>query len=121
MKKNALLEFRRFREKLVAERETIAKRLDEINEALGSVPLPLSAPVSGARLGRPAGWRAKLAAAQRRRWAKWRNQKAEKTAEAPTTKTVAFRRKKKFNMSPEARAKIAEGQRKKWAMRKAGK
>jgi hypothetical protein len=60
--------------------------------------------------------RARIAAAQRARWAK---QKGSADQKDGSTKTKT--KKAKRTMSPEGRAKIAAAQKKRWAKQKAGK
>ena len=63
----------------------------------------------------PAG-RARIAAAQRARWAKQKGLAGEKDSKAGKKG-----KKSKRNLSPEARAKIAAAQKRRWAKQKAGK
>ena len=66
--------------------------------------------------GMSAAGRARIAAAQRARWAKQKGTPAEKSG------TAARKPKKaKRNLSPEARAKIAAAQKRRWAKQKAAK
>ncbi len=71
---------------------------------------PVTAKVDGRKGKRSAAARAKMAAAQKARWAKIRGESA------PAAKSP---KKKKRTMSPEARAKIAAAQRARWAKLKA--
>jgi hypothetical protein len=71
--------------------------------------------VDGRKGKRSAAARAKMAAAQKARWAKRR---AGTTAPAPAEAPAKTGRKRKV-MSPEARAKIAAAQRARWARQKA--
>lgn len=80
MKSNALKQFVTLRNSLVSEKQTIESRLHQINEALGisggeiPTPAPSQQKLSGKRTMSPAA-RAKIAAAQRSRWAEQRGSK----------------------------------------------
>ena len=79
----------------------------------------LSAPVGAQRVDgrkgkRSPAARAKMAAAQKARWAKKRGASVETAPAAAAEKAP----KKKRTMSPEARAKIAAAQRARWAKQK---
>ena len=64
--------------------------------------------------GMSAAGRARIAAAQRARWAKQKGSAAEKPGKSKVKKA-------KRELSPEARAKIAAAQKKRWAKHRAGK
>lgn len=64
--------------------------------------------------------RARIAAAQRARWAKSKNDAAAHGAKAPVKTAGKAGKKKRKSMSPEARAKIAAAAKARWALRKAG-
>jgi hypothetical protein len=122
MKTINLAQFRRLRDQLSQERETIETRLRQINEALGGMPLPSLSPIEGATgqteggmRGRRGGnrmsaaGRARIAAAQRARWAKMKGgEPSNGTAQKPKRK-----------MSAAARKAIAAAARKRWAAAKA--
>jgi hypothetical protein len=66
--------------------------------------------------GMSAAGRARIAAAQKARWAKQKDATSDVAGNGKTPKG-----KKKRTMSPEARAKIAAAQKKRWAKQKAEK
>lgn len=70
---------------------------------------------------RSAATRAKMAAAQKARWAKLNGGEASATAEAGTEAPAPKTRKKKRQMSEEGRARIIAAQKKRWAALKAAK
>ncbi len=72
-------------------------------------------PADGRKGKRSAAARAKMAAAQKARWAKKRAGEPKAAPAAPAAKGP----KKRKTMSPEARAKIAAAQRARWAKQKA--
>jgi hypothetical protein len=122
MKKNALKEFVSLRINLEQERSQLQTRLNELNEALGINATEAGAPSSKSEAGRQSGKRfmsaaarARIAAAQRARWAKV---KGTGGAAAPVLKST---RSGKRTMSAEAKARIAEAQRRRWARIRAGK
>jgi len=65
---------------------------------------------------RSAATRAKMAAAQRARWAR-----ANGAAEGPSSGTPKRKRKRKWTMSAGSREKISAAQRRRWAAQKSGK
>ena len=130
MRTNKISEFIKLRRQLSEERGTIESRLRELDEALSGMPLPSLAVVGGAtgetasaprggRRGRrrmPAEARARIAAAQRARWAKQKRGKSgDNGASTPAGRTA----KPKRTMSAAARKAIAEAARKRWAAAKA--
>jgi hypothetical protein len=124
MKHSALVSFRRLRESLTAERDTITKRLAEINEALGAAHLASMAASTGAaapRTSKRGGtsrtpeWRANLAAAQRARWARIRGESGGNGVKAPSVSRAKGTR----SMSAAARARIAAAAKARWAKVKA--
>ena len=68
--------------------------------------------------GMSAAGRARIAAAQRARWAKQKGSAEDKSVKSKAKKEV---KKAKRVLSPEARAKIAAAQKKRWAKHRAGK
>ena len=90
---------------LKKERDRAAKQVERLDAALAA----LDGDAYGKRKGRgklSAAARARIAAAQRARWAKVRARKSSPTgAGSPATRT----------MSPAARARIAKAQRLRWA------
>ena len=66
--------------------------------------------------GMSAAGRARIAAAQRARWAKQKDAASDVVGNGKTPKGM-----KKRTMSAEARAKIAAAQKKRWAKQKSGK
>jgi hypothetical protein len=103
----------------------IAEKIQELEAELnsllgGSSDVPKTRPVTDSaspsklprkKRGMSAAGRARVAAAQRARWAKLKKGEAKAVASPKT-------RKKKRTMSPEARAKIAAAQRARWAKQK---
>jgi len=92
----------------------IRKQIAALEEKLDSIfiitPPSLAAlPVKRGRKGMSAAGRARIAAAQRARWAKVKG-----TSPAPAPKPA----KKKGGISAEGRARIAAAQRARWAARK---
>jgi hypothetical protein len=59
--------------------------------------------------------RARIATAQRARWAKSKGEKGATTTEIKPLAPAAKPRRKKRTMSPEARARIVAAQKKRWA------
>src|SRR5688572_4013379 len=127
MRTTSLQQFIRLRRDLTAERETLQARLNDINAALGEMPLPSSAPIEGVIGQSPSGGatrdrrgkrtmspeaRARIAAAQRARWAK------QKGANGQSTK-AASNGKPKRRMSAAARKALAAAARKRWAAARA--
>jgi hypothetical protein len=122
-------QFVKLRQQLSAERETLQARLRDINEAFGEMPLPSLAPIEGAsgvtadgsRQGRRGRRRmspearARIAAAQRARWAKLRRGNATAPKSASNGTAGQPRRK----MSAAGRRAIAEAARRRWAAAKA--
>jgi hypothetical protein len=127
MRTSSLSQFVKLHRQLTEERGTLESRLREIDEALGERPLPSLSLVQGTtdqaeteltRPGRrgkrrmsPEG-RARIAAAQRARWAKRNEGKGSASAAASAPKP-------KRRMSAAGRKAIAEGARKRWAAAKA--
>jgi hypothetical protein len=92
--------------------EALKSSLTELMGGGGELPIPFVAEKDGRKGKRSAATRAKMAAAQKARWAK----KLGKAA--PAVAPAAKAPKKKRTMSPEARAKIAAAQRARWAKQK---
>ena len=95
--------------------EKIVQLQSELAAVLGNEveAVPVAKPAK--KVGMSAAGRARIAAAQKARWAKRRGASA---TPAPA-KTAAKAPRKKRTMSPEARAKIAAAQKARWAKRKA--
>ena len=74
----------------------------------GEMPSPFSKPIKKGRHKMSAAGRARIAAAQRARWAKSKGS-------APAAKPTKMKRS---GISPEGRARIAAAQRARWASRK---
>ena len=96
----------------------IRKKIEALQESLseiysGTVPHVSPKSVDGRKGKRSAAARAKMAAAQKARWAK------KNAASTSPAESVTKARKKRKTMSPEARAKIAAAQRARWAKQKA--
>jgi len=97
--------------------EQIAVLEKELAGILGNHPVPAAKSAStsqkaGKSKMSPAA-RARIAAAQRERWAKIKGRKAPVASKAPATK--------KRTMSSEVRAKLAAAMKARWAAAKAGK
>ena len=121
-------------EKAVGIRKQIEALQSSLSQILGGAKEYVTTAATGAdrRKGkRSAAARAKMAAAQKARWAKKRAgtvatkaPKAAKGTKAPKAAKAAPAAKgpkKKRTMSPEARARIAAAQRARWAKQKASK
>jgi hypothetical protein len=135
----------------LSQRESIVKHLEGVRDTathllqqlgISSVPAAPSAPVTRGP-GRPpkgeaaprkrrtmsAEARAKIAAAQRARWAKVRTAESASDDQPPEKRgpgrppkaAAALRKRRQFTMSAEARERIAAAQRARWAKQKAGK
>jgi len=110
---------------------TIAEQIEELQAKLASlvggsgsvvsIPKAVSAAVSapvakaGKRTMSPEA-RARIAAAQRARWAK-----SKSVAKAPAAFSTKKTAKKKGQLSPEGRAKIVAALKARWAAKRAGK
>jgi hypothetical protein len=81
----------------------------QILQGNGGMPIPFRKSKDGRKGKRSAAARAKMAAAQKARWAKIRGE---------STPAASSPKKKRRTMSPEARAKIAAAQRARWAKMK---
>jgi hypothetical protein len=109
-KSDKLRKFPTLGRQLVSERESIQRRLKEIGEAPG-IAIGISSASGPGKRQMSAAARARITAAQRKRWA---------AARGATTKDAA--KPAKRQLSPAARRKIAEAARKRWAAaKKAGK
>ena len=122
MRNNSLAQFAKLHRKLTEERQTLQSRLQAINEALGDMPLPSLAAVqgvddqpatksTGGRGGMSAAGKARIAAAQRARWAKLKGKVTPAGNSTP--------QKPKRKMSAAARKAIAAAAKKRWAAAKA--
>jgi len=100
-------------------KEKIQALENELSQVLGSTATTAAAKVPKKKGGMSAAGKAKIAAAQKARWAKV---KAAKPA-AATVKTVVATKpaKKKFVMSAAAKAKISAAAKARWAKIKAAK
>jgi hypothetical protein len=133
VKNELTAQFLSLRRILVSERDQLTNRLKSITDALagGEIPIPAAVTLFPTAVRRKGGMsaagRARVAAAQRARWAKLKAMKGtvaggkvptpSKTA-GPVAK-AAMRRKP--GMSAAGRARIAAAQRARWAKLKAGK
>jgi hypothetical protein len=111
---------------------TISEQIHKLESELASIlgaSAKVSAPAKVAavaakpgrrrrRRGLSAEGRARIAAAQKARWAKAKGAEAPATAAAPKKRG---RRKGKRNLSPEARARIVAAVKRRWAKAKKGK
>jgi hypothetical protein len=120
VKSNLAEQFVSLRRALEAEGAQLASRLKSINDALGGgeIPIPSTAgatPVAktaGRRKGgMSAAGRARVAAAQRARWAKIKASRAGR--EVPTPAKAPGRPKRKISAA--GRARIAAAQKARWA------
>jgi hypothetical protein len=105
----------------------IRKRIDQLNEKLKEFAGPKSISLGAIQIGagKPASkkgrgkmsseGRARIAAAQRARWAKQKGTEASALKETPKAK------KKRGGLSAEGRARIAEAQRRRWAKANKGR
>ena len=93
----------------------MARQLEGLNAALAAFAGSYVGKTKGGRVRGPlsAAARARIAAAQRARWAKLKGQKS-------ATSSAAGKTKGKRTMSAAARAKIAAAQRARWAKIKIG-
>jgi hypothetical protein len=98
-------------EMLTAERDKLNRAIEALGGQVGSAIIRMTK--TGRKRHVSAAARAKMAAAQRARWAKVKGTAAP--ASSPTAP------KKKYTLSPAARANIAAGARKRWAKIKAEK
>jgi hypothetical protein len=90
--------------------EKIAKLQTQLAELGGEIPIPVTAKRGPKKGGMSAAGKAKIAAAQKARWAKF-HAKSKPAAEKPA--------KKKNKMSAAGRAKIAAAAKARWAKVKA--
>jgi len=110
-------------------KEKIAALENELNQLLGSSAKAVAAPVAAKspkkKGGMSAAGKAKIAAAQKARWAKVKGAKVAPAAKPAVTvaKVVAAAKpaKKKFVMSAAAKAKISAAAKARWAKVKAEK
>ena len=96
-------------------KERIEALENELNEVIGAAPKAVSAPEASAprkKGGMSAAGKARIAAAQKIRWAKVKAAKGDAKPAAP---------KKKGGMSPEGKARIIAAQKARWAKVKAAK
>jgi hypothetical protein len=104
-------------EGLRARQETIAQQIAELRAMLparsGSADGNAASRKQGGRKPLSAAARARIAAAQRKRWAVARGESQ------PATASSAKPAKKKRRLSPEGRRAIQEGARKRWAAKRA--
>jgi len=93
--------------------EALKSSLADLMGGVGELPIPFAAKgkKDGRKGKRSAATRAKMAAAQKARW-------AAKLGKAVPAAAAKAPKKKKRTMSPEARAKIAAAQRARWAKQK---
>ena len=115
MKSNNVEQFVALRAALQQEKATIEARLAEITQALSAsgAATPVVTTSPGKRHF-SAATKAKMAAAQKARWAKLKGEQA-----APVT-TTAAPTKAKRKYSAEAKARMAAGAKARWAKAKAG-
>jgi hypothetical protein len=106
-------------------KEKIQALENKLSQVLGSttkpvVTKPAAAKVPKKKGGMTAAGKAKIAAAQKARWAKIKAAKLEVKAAKPEVKAVKPA-KKKFTMSAAAKAKISAAAKARWAKIKAAK
>jgi hypothetical protein len=132
MKTDSLQQFVKLRNELSQEKSSLETRLSQINEALGDllgtpaaatpsaavsfVPRPTESGKKGKRTMSPEA-RARIAAAQKARWAAVRGE--SKSTPAPAAASNGASVKPKRKMSAAGRKAIAEGARRRWAAAKA--
>ena len=105
-------------QQLKKERDQAAKRVAQLDAALSALNGASSGQPRRGRSGLSAAARAKIAAAQRARWAKVR---ADNKGNGSRRQSVVAVPKKKRVMSAAARKKIAAAQRARWAKLKSTK
>jgi hypothetical protein len=131
MRNDNLEKYVKLRRELSQERDELSRRLATINKALGHLPseieggaevslppvMDAQATVSTGKRSMSPAARARIAAAQRKRWAAAKGNSGGTQAAAKNGSSSGKRQ-----MSPAARKKIAEAARKRWAVAKrAGK
>jgi hypothetical protein len=94
-------------------KEQIEALEKELSQLLGSLAGPVATKAPKKKGGMSAAGKAKVAAAQKARWAKMKSAKPAVTAAKPA--------KKKFTMSAAAKAKISAAAKARWAKIKAEK
>ena len=99
-------------QQLKKERDQAAKTVQQLDAALSALNGASSARRTGTHSPLSAAARARIAAAQRARWAKLRGQVGQTARKLNVASMPA---KKKKVMSPAARRKIAAAQRARWA------
>ena len=114
-----LNQYLKLQKALQNEKSRIEARLSDINRVLGGdvpavTPVPLATSKRGGRRTFSAATKAKMAAAQKARWAKLKGKAAVVAAADPAPK-------KKRKMSAAGRAAIKAAQKARWAKVKAGK
>jgi hypothetical protein len=126
VKSNLAEQFVSLRRALEAERAQLASRLKSINDALGGGEIPIPGTVGATPVAKTAGrrkggmsaaGRARVAAAQRARWAKIKSSRAG--GEVPKPAKAPGRPKRKISAA--GRARIAAAQKARWAKIKAEK
>ena len=105
-------------QQLKRERDDAAKTVQRLDAAIAALNGASHGKSTPTRKPLSAAARARIAAAQRARWAKLRGNGGQ-TAQKP--KVVSMPAKKKTTMSPAARKKIAAFQKARWAKIKAAK
>ena len=95
-------------------KEKIATLEKQLGHLLGSAGKSVAVPAPKKKGGMSAAGRARIAAAQKARWAKLK-------AAVPAAKTAKPAKKKKFVMSAAAKAKISAAAKARWAKIKAEK
>lgn len=126
MNYNRLKQYVAFREALQEEKANLESRLQKVNEALGissepAAPSPNRAPAprragGGRRRVMSEEAKARIAAAQRARWARIKGQSGAAPAASRSSS-----RPRRGGMSSEQRAKIAAAQTARWARIRAAK
>ena|ERR1035437_428674 len=108
-------------------KEKIAALENELSQLLGESAKAVAAPLAGKALKKKGGMseagKAKVAAAQKARWAKINAAKSAVSPAKTTPKIVVAAKpaKKKFTMSAAAKAKISAAAKARWAKVKAAK
>jgi len=115
-----MAELDRVVQQLRQERDQVARTLEQLDAALAALSVSASREVQirGGRAKLSPAARARIAAAQRARWAKVRANGGQKKKSASKT-NVASMPKKRPTLSAAARKKIAAAQKARWAKLKA--
>jgi hypothetical protein len=109
-----MAELERVVQQLKQERNQVAKKLEQLDAPLAALTGSSSTPTKRNRTTLSAAARARIAAAQRARWAKIRANRGQKKNAAFKPNVVSMPKKRR-TLSAAARKKIAAAQRARWA------